>query len=572
MIAAFLVSCSAPSADVRSASAARLPDCPLDNIAALELEALDDAPPRASSFVEVAIDRPGDVPTLPSDVSAFIARGRTREGSIGALGLFPVRDGSAHGPLFRAGTACAMRLMNGDRASFPRLLSPTVATSSRFALLAGGRDADGTARSDAIVLDTDAGVATRVGLRRRRLGAASAIIDARAIVAGGAAGAELWEDAEIVALDRGEVLAEPVRLAEKRADAAAVTLSTGEVLLVGGRGPSGALRTIEAIDPGKPIARTIDLATLSRARRSPTAVRLVTGEIVVMGGTDDASAPVDDIEVFDARASQRLRTLPWRARSSVSAVALPSGAALVISSDELSSEALLVRSDGIELLPAIARGGRLVAATDGAPFLYDGAFRRFDPFAGTFAELTTPPNLTSDDTIPPFGLAHGVLGVARVEDDALVIRALRYDVRPPLVVDPGTLGLGSTAHLSPDRMGVASTREGLEIPPRARVAVTDATYLGLSLRLNASGRDRPSVELRDEHDALLALIGDTGTCAWPAGDSTTTEIVRERDGALLVRVGTSERRCGPTGTGRITVTLIAGTAEARVRGVTLTRR
>jgi len=549
-----------------------LPDCSLDDVATLELEALDDRAPRATSFIEVSVDKPVDMPTLPTDVSMFIARGRTRDGSVVALGLFSVRDGRAHGPLFRSATACALRGESGARAAFPPLLSPVVAASARFGILTGGRDGDGAARSDTIVVDGERGVATRLGLRRRRSGAAVAITGDTALVAGGAAGAELWEDAEIIALDRGEVLADPIRLAEKRADAAAVTLANGEVLIVGGRGPAGATATLEALHPARPIARTLDLASLSRPRRSPIALRLATGEVVVLGGVDDTGNPIDDVDVLDPLAAKRLGTLTLKRRATLSAIALPSGAALVVTSEGASSSAFLVRADGVEALPSPSSGGLLIAATDGAPFLFNGAFRRFDPFGGVFLDVPMPPNLAIDPQIPPFAVAHGVLAVPRIEDSALVIRALRYDARPPLISEAGALGLGSTAHLSADRPGVMVGRDGLVMPSRARVTVADATYLGMSLRLSATGRDRPAVELREEGGAIVARVDDDGACAWPTSDASASEIVREPDGELVVRVGAAERRCGKHGTARVLITLVAGSAEARVRGATITRR
>jgi hypothetical protein len=456
--------------------------------------------------------------------------------------------------------------------TFPALFFPSVAASARFGVLAGGRDPDGSARSDAIVVDSETGTATRVGLRRRRSGAATAITGSTAIVAGGAAGSELWEDAEVVALDRNEVRAEPIRLAEKRADAAAVTLSSGEVLVVGGRGTAGATATIEALHPSRPIARTLDLASLSRPRTSPIALRLVTGEILVLGGHDGTGKPVDDIDVFDATAAKRLTTLALVRGASISAIALPSGAALVVTGDDTSSSASLVRADGVEALPPPSKFGRLIAATDGAPFLFDGAFHRFDPLAGTFGEVSMPANLALDPSLEPFGPGAGVLVVPRIEGAGLVVRALRYDARPALVSDAATLGLGSTAHLSADRPGPSVGRDGLVIPARARVAITDATYLGVALRIAATGRDRPAIELRAEDGTVVARVDDIGPCAWPAADANPSEIIRERDGSFIVRVGAAERRCASTGSARVAITLVAGTAEARVRGVTVTRR
>jgi hypothetical protein len=115
-------------------------------------------------------------------------------------------------------------------------------------------------------------------------------------------------------------------------------------------------------------------------------------------------------------------------------------------------------------------------------------------------------------------------------------------------------------------------REGLVISPRARVAVTDATYRGVVIRLASSGRDLPEVQLRADDGTLVARIGDV-SCPWPASSAPSAEIVRERDGAITVRIGDASRTCTPfAARERVSVTLVAGPAEARVRGFSVTRR
>ena len=567
-----LVGCRAPAAEVRPITAQTLLDCPLaPGEGALELEALDDGPPRAASFVEVSATEPRDT-TLPTTTTAFLARGRGR-GSLPLLGILAVRDGHASGPLYRASTACAFRDNNGGRARFPILTLPGVAGAGRFVVLAGGVDPDGEARSDVLVIDGERGSVTRLGLRRRRADAAVAIVGDRAVVAGGSASA-IWEDAEVIELATPSVARDAIALAEKRSHAAAVATAAGDVLLVGGKGASGALRTMEVLELARPVSRTIDVASLARARTSPLAVRLATGEILVVGGADAAGVPVPDIEVFDARAEKRLATFPFDTLAHVTVTALPSGAALIVHGDDVVTHAALARADGVALLvdPPHNKRPRLIPATDGAPFLFNGGFLRFDPFSQTFADANLPSALAPDETLAPFSLDDGVLGVARFEDGALAVRGLRYDLRPPLVADVESLGLGSTQHLSPDRPGPTVLREGLVITPRARVAITDATYRGFVLRLSSSGRDLPLVELRSEDATVVARIGDA-PCAWPAGSATTSEIIRERDGTIVVRVGDATRTCSPlVARERVFITLIAGTAEARARGVTITRR
>lgn len=570
--------CGAPAAEVRPITARTLLDCPLrDGDPALELEALDDGEPRATSFVEVVAREPREVETLPQGARAFLVRGRGPGLTLTSLGILTVEGARASGPLYRASTACAFSDGAGARARFPVLEAPSVASVHGVAVIAGGRDRDGEARSDLILVDGLEGTATRLGLRRRRADNAVAIVGDRALVAGGSAGGSgggIWEDAEVIDLGTRAVLPDAIALAEKRSHAAAVAMASGEVLLVGGAGPSGPLRTMEILDPTRRVTRTIDVASLARARKSPRAVRLSTGELLVVGGTDEAGAPVPDIEVFDARGEQRLATWPLLALANVAVAALPSGAALIVHADNDVTRAVLARADGVSVLPNPPHRGRprLVAATDGAPFLFDGSFTRFDPFAQTFAFVALPSALFPDDSIAPFALDHGVIAALRIEDNALALRAVRYDLRPPLVSDAESLGLGSTQHLCPDRPGPTVLRDGLVISPRARVTITDATYRGFVLRLAASGRDLPLVELRSEDSAIVARIGDSA-CPWPSASAASSEITRERDGAIVVRVGDAVRSCAPLlSRERVAITLIAGTAEARPRGVTITRR
>lgn len=565
-----LTGCTREDVVVRPIAATLLLDCPLESSTALELEALDDLAPRASSFVEVSLTAGADVATLPSSARTFLARGRDPGGELTALGILSVRDERARGPIYRAGAACAFRDGAGARARFPALSSPSIASSARFAVLAGGEGADLDARSDVVIVDGERAVAERLGMRRRRLGAAVAVAEGRAIVAGGNAGAEIWEDAEVVDLNVPAIAPAAIPLAEKRTEAGAAVLASGEVLLAGGRGPSGPLRTMEIVDIARGRARTIDVAALSRPRRSPAVVRLSTGEVLVLGGLDEAGAPVPDVEVFDVTVQRRLAILPFSALPRVRAVALPSGAALVVHADAAITHAALVRADAVEALADPPHGSlphHLVEGTDGAPFVFNGRASRFDPFLQRWGARELP--LAGAH----FALDFGVLAEARVEDGGLAIRATRYDLRPPLVVDTESLGLGSAEHLSPDRVGPAITRDGLLLTPRSRVAITDATFRGVTLRLNASGRDLPGVELRSDDTALVARIGDDTPCPWPTSAGSFAEIVREPSGAISIRVGDVVKLCAPlVARDRVHVVLVAGTAEARVRGLTLTRR
>jgi hypothetical protein len=351
-------------------------------------------------------------------------------------------------------------------------------------------------------------------------------------------------------------------------------LATGEALLVGGRGARGALRTLEALDVDRRLPRSIDLATLARARIAPIVARLSTGEIAVLGGRDDVSAPVPDVELYDSTASRRLAVLPFAAHAELDAVSLPSGALLVVTRDPSGAGAALVRPDGIESLPAppILGAPRLVRATDGAPFLLAGVAARYQPFLGTFAASPLPDGALASSSA--FMLGPGALGFVAPLGEEQTLRAIRYDVRTSWVVDPEPLGLGSTAHLVPDRLGVSVGREGLVMPPGARVAIADADYGTFSLRLGAVGRALPNLELRDGWGGLVARVADEGSCVWPVpstSESTVTELVREADGSLTLRTGDAQRRCAVASTARVSISFVAPGREARVRGITVVR-
>jgi hypothetical protein len=560
---------------MRGASVQALPGCPLDSVTTLDLEALDDGPAFPGSFAEVALDAPEELPRIPSDTRAFAVRGKSRDGSVAALGFLEVLAGRARGPLFPIDRACGLLDPSGAPApSIAPLLGSAIAGDEGRTVLAGGRGEDGSARSDLLVVDGKVGSVVRTGLRRRRAGASAFVIGERAIVAGGDGDSALWDDAEVLDLSGSSPsFLAPVGLSEPRADAGSVILTSGHALLVGGRGARGASTTLELLDPDQPVGSTLDLGHLAKARIAPVVARLATGHIAVLGG-HDASGPVDGVELFDpsAHASTWI-ALP--AAGHVDAVALPSGALLVASAGAGDTTISLVRLDGAETVGTLPRGARpprLFAGTDGAPFLFDGTFHRYDPWTFTFSRSTLP--ISPDPRTAPFVLDSGLVGALRTSPEGLTLEAARYDVRSPLVVDAETLGLGATSHLCPDRTSARVEREGLVLPPSARVAVTDATFRGVSVRAFARGRELPAIELRTTLGALVLRVDDDGACAFPKGDADLAELVRETDGSITVSVGDAHTTCVPliTGVPRVAVSLVAGAREARVRGVALSRR
>ena len=583
------IGCGAPSSGTRSLEARTLPGCALDDVVRIELQALDDGPARAASFVSVDPHAPTDLLGAPAAARVWVIEGTARDGRRVAFGLLEsgAAETPATGAIFREGAVCDVESTDGSAARMQAFTHYALAKGLGGVLLAGGRDDAGHARADAVWIDARMAMATRVaaGLLRRRDDAAVVKLGAGVIVAGGRDDAQTWSDAEWIdpAVRPLAFVRTPIALSEARAESAAIELSSGDALLVGGRGANPALDTLETIDPHTRTARSVDLARLSHARRAPHAVRLATGEIAVFGGFDAQGAPVPDVELFSADATRVLDLIPFAAATQIDGIALASGALLLATVvDTDGSLALsLVRADGgVESLRAQGWNGmtpRWIGATDGAPFLWDGAFRRFSPWGATLVDAALPTALVPDID-PPFALADGIVAVARrrsVDVASLGFGAARYDVRNALTSDPDVLGLGSTQHLVPDRyVGLSATRDGLTLPAGTRVAVTDTSYVAFVLRIGATGRDLPAIELRTEVGQLVARVGDA-TCPFPAPTASSGEasFVRDAAGGLSLHVDGATRTCTPLLAGplRVGVSVVASVAGARVRGLTLTR-
>ncbi|MEO7093425.1 MAG: hypothetical protein ABI175_09250 [Polyangiales bacterium] len=580
--------CGGDSPATRSIHALLLPECSVDDVQRIELEALDDLATRPASFAEVDPRGSTELVALPPAARIILARGRSKDGVVVSLGVLraDADGGPAAGALFHDGRACGIPLSDGSAAQFPPFIHPAIGATDRYALLAGGRGADGSGRAEAIFIDGSRTEATRLsaGMLHRRDYAVVLPLGATLLVAGGRDDDHFWSDFEVLdtatrplAFDR-----RALSLSEVRVESAGVVLTSGDGLLIGGMSNDGkALRSMEVIDARTFTTRIVDVATLGAARRGPSAARLATGDIAVVGGRDGPGAPVPDVEILtaDARAA---RAIAFGAHASLDAIALPSGALLIASTDPplATIDLWLVRLDGtVEALASAPAGGRAprwLPGTDGAPFLWDGIFRRFDPWNATLVDAQLPIALVPDPDIDPFVPTPGVIATARIVDGRLSFLATRYDVRTELTTDE-TLGLGSTAHLSPDRHdGIVVNRSGIELPGGARLAITDVTFAAFTLRLGGGGRELPDVELRDEQGALVTRIGEGALagCAWPPGlAETTAEVVRSETGAIEVRVGKVSVVCAPPTAAlrRVSITLVASSSAASIHGITVSR-
>lgn len=421
---------------------------------------------------------------------------------------------------------------------------------------------------------------TAAGLPRPRAFASATAFGDGVLVAGGIDPNERSDAADDVVADSALVFSAGhfenglIGLGDARAHHGAVTLAGGETLLVGGVGQNGAaLGTVEAIDPVTRNSRFFQLGALDQPRRDPVVLRLADDEILVAGGTDATGEPAAEIEWLDADGSACKRT---RCSADLGAiadrayVALASGAVLVAGgTDPVSGnpvpDVLWVRPDGtvdpMAPLPAEQRGTgklRLVAASDGAPWLFNGRdWWELDPWQGVFVPPEAAPAGGPDDDLPaPLAVDAGLFvwlarDAAGEGTSAARLRGFRHDVRGPYTRDADLMLLSDAAHWVPDRParpgGDVEFRAGLHLANGARAVLADMIYADFDLRAIAAARVLPNLEIG------AFTIGE-GSCPWPALSGSELEVTRH-GASLDVRVDDQHQSCnGPGGHVRIGLT------------------
>lgn len=388
-----------------------------------------------------------------------------------------------------------------------------------------------------------------------------------------------------------------IPLAQPRARHAAVVLTNGETLLVGGQGPGAvALSSLEAISPKDRAARIAGLATLSRPRIGPQAIRLTDGRVLVAGGTKDG-APVGVLEWLtpDAHALTLLLENLVLA-SSHSFVAMPGGGVLGVGvclpkgvqaclGDVPKSSVTWFRSDGTpDALPKLAFSPSkvsLIRANDGEPWLYatttgGQVWKRFDPWTASFDEPVRRPSSGPDAALPgPLAVDSGAF--VWLEKGATVrLSGFRHDVRGPYARDVAPLLLTGREHMVPNRFPSNLSSAGIEFGStglglsgtEALVSVADTDYAGVELAITLSSGPPPVVVLGDTR------LGGS-ECEWPSSEPAEPgellTLLRHTSQVVLSRNGKS-RTC-PSPKGRLGVALSAsGSTPSFVRAIEIRRR
>ena len=376
--------------------------------------------------------------------------------------------------------------------------------------------------------------------------------------------AEVYNPAPGAKHDVGDFDRQRIDLAEARTEHGAVVLADGETLLVGGRGPKGPLRTMEAVDPVKHGSRTTGIALLNVARIDPTVLKLASGEILVAGGVDAQGNEVPTLEWFAPDASHATKRpvdlVTGRERGFV---ALEAGGALavviperlpapdfktvwVISADGTVEPALPLPAADLEVV-------RLFPGANGAPALWTGKrWYRWAPWFGTFQPIYDGP--PSGPTGPAMASADPGLALwLEAQGNDLAATGYRFDVRTRFDAIPKPLIVQSPSLLAPDRLAgfpESSLRfdpsGGLYLGPGASAFVTDATFADFELTVDVAPKTgtvpvgAASIVLREPTGTEIEIGG--GTCPFATTPEHTVSL-RRRDRHIDVTID-----AGPTTT------------------------
>lgn len=529
--------------------------------AAGDFQPTADAPAQAKLFLTAGAVLAG----IPSDSRALVLDVSDKNGGrwLG-LGGVPT-EGNVDLLLWPAGVPCGLSTSTG--AVTGRM---ALAMDARHVLVAGGLGKDGSV-PDAFVADlATGGVRTlSAGLLTPRVRGTVTLLGDLAVVAGGVRADDLGNvlaTAEVYGPAGGDFDRSPIVLSTPRVDHGAVTLVSGETLLVGGVGAGGVLGSLERIDPSSRAAATSGMPSLKFPRTKPRIVRLASGEVLVAGGFDQQGAPVGKLEFLapDARGLRpSTAVVPMRARSGV--VALDGGGALVVIAPEASDppdfqNVWLVSADR-SVTPASRVQGtltdaRLFPGTEGRPVLWTGdRWLRWDPWIEGFTVLDdamSDPGPAPDDVVasPDLGLMFWIDG------DGNVI-GWRFSVRHGFVADRLPYLVGGTALLAPDRSpslsGMAFDADlGLALPTDASVFVSDARYLDVTVDVDAPAEGLPHVVLRTDAGGVVEVGG--AECPLPVVSLPATLHVERRGAAVTFSAG---KKAGTCATGVVAGTRVA---------------
>jgi hypothetical protein len=350
-------------------------------------------------------------------------------------------------------------------------------------------------------LTTGAVTEAKPDLTPPRLGATVTPFGDGALVAGGvSASGFILSNAQVYSPALGGFdAARTIALSEPRAHHAAVVLADGRTLLIGGSHDAGGsmpLPTLDVIDPTTSSAQEEGFATLKTPRLDPIVVRLSTGEILVAGGKNAIGAPVATMEWISREAGTNELQLPqtW-GNAPFTMTALEGGGALVVVTTAMNTWVIGELGD-IKQAPAtlgMLSNPVLFGGAGGAPVLWTGSnFLRWQPWSATWGEFVTldgnTPKLPGTIVSPDPGL--GIWFDANQQQ----LVALRFDTHNAY----SELGTGGAVDLGNDTapgelpsptVVSFSPGTGITVSSSANAFVTDRTYEDVTVHVtsNANG-------------------------------------------------------------------------------------
>jgi hypothetical protein len=348
---------------------------------------------------------------------------------------------------------------------------------------------------------------------------------------------------------------EALALGQARAQHAALSLPTGDSLLIGGRGADGAALASAELVFAERERRPALLSLLSEARIAPRVVPFAGGRFLVGGGftpDGDGRRAVASVEILTPDLSRPpqapLELVPAALERAFVSLGPAGALALGGCSQEPAAAECVACEDGrgcvsrevwwidgggsahaLEPLPpelAVARPS-LAAAGEGAPWLLAGArLARFDPWLRRF--------VPGGPTLPATSRAGQALGVEpglfvwlEQSQSTLLLSGFMHGQRAEFSQDVAPLLLADAARLIPHRPPLEAATggtllryalgSGLELGgSEAAVSVADTTYADVSLELVLAEGPAPLVRLaglrgtRSESETFGAL-----DCPWP---------------------------------------------------------
>jgi hypothetical protein len=390
-----------------------------------------------------------------------------------------------------------------------------------------------------------------------RRGASLSELGDSLVLAGGidVANGRVLGDAERFDPDLGRFTGESIELALPRTHHAALGLSPGRSLLIGGESTSGqALGSVELLSTDS-LGGVFEL--LRTPRVQPQAVLLGRGRILVGGGhvrgPDDTRRPIDTVEFLSTDLTDVVDAPFSLAPGALDRafVALGSGAALAVGgcqTDSVSSDCLpcnggCVSRDvwwidprgephPLEQLPTALAvpEPRLVPGAGGRPWLLaDGRLGQFDPWLGRFTLVDAGRGAVDLALIAqPLPIGPGLFAWLEPGERGVELVGFYHSQRGPFTQDVAPLLVGSaegivphqppTGDAGPGRLAYDAAA-GLELSGSAAVvSVADTEYAAFTLDLSLASGPPPLIQ-------LVATDGDEDAafggfeCPWPALDT-----------------------------------------------------